>query len=101
MAPRHQRFALREVTFAGVALPGATVDCWHDADGHAQWSARLVTRLNVGSDSGELAGRTADGRLISGRALVADRQVGPKGKHEVLVVFHGSGVLHGFGDQRP
>jgi hypothetical protein len=95
---RHERIALREVTFGGLALPGATIDRWQDDRGHARWSARLVTRPGPMVDEGELAGRTIDGRLVSGHALVADRQVGPGGRREILVVFHGSGDLHGLGD---
>ncbi len=98
MAKRHLRFALIDVTFAGVSLPGATVDCWEDDAGHAQWSARVVTRTGPVLDEGELAGRTADGRALSGHALVADRQIGAGGRRETLVEFHGSGDLHGFGD---
>jgi len=94
---RHLRFALSEVTFAGVGLPGATMDCWEDNAGHAQWSARVVTRIGPALDEGVLAGRTTDGRFISGHALVADRQVGAGGRRETLVEFHGSGNLHGLG----
>jgi hypothetical protein len=95
MARRHSRFALTDVTFAGVSLPGATMDCWEDSAGNAQWSARVVTRTGPILDEGELAGRTADGRLISGHVVVADRQVGAGGRRETLVEFHGSGSLHG------
>jgi hypothetical protein len=55
---RHQRFALRDVRFAGVHLPGATMDCWEDEEGRAHWSARVVMRLGLVLDEGELAGRT-------------------------------------------
>lgn len=95
MAKRHQRFALLGVTFEGTTMPSATVDCWEDATGHAQWSARVVTRTGPDLDEGELAGHTADGRTISGHALVAGRQVGAGGRRETLVEFHGSGDLHG------
>jgi hypothetical protein len=44
VASRHRRFALHAVTYAGVAMPGATMDCWQDARGQARWSARVVTR---------------------------------------------------------
>jgi hypothetical protein len=60
------------VTFAGLPLPAATIDCW------------------------ELSGQIADGRTLSGHALVADQQVGPGGMKQTLIVFHGSGTLHGF-----
>jgi hypothetical protein len=98
VAPRHQRFALRDVTFEGMAMPGATMDCWEDGGGHSQWSARVVTRTGPPVDEGELAGKTADGRVLSGHALIADRQVGPGGRRELLIVFHGSGHLNGFDD---
>ena len=96
VVPRHQRFALFDVTFAGVALPAATIDCWDDARGQPQWLARVLTRLCPVVEDGELSGRTADGRTLSGHALVADQQVGPGGRRETLVVFHGSGTLSGF-----
>jgi hypothetical protein len=90
---RHQRFALHDVTFNGTAMPGATIDEWRDVAGNDQWSARLVARLGPVLDEGELMGLTADGRLVSGHALVADRQVGPGGRRDLLIVFHGSGTL--------
>lgn len=93
---RHQRFALLDVTFHGVSLPAATIDCWQDARGQPQWLARVLTRLCPVVEAGELAGHTADGRALSGHALVADHQVGPGSRRETLVVFHGSGTLHGF-----
>jgi hypothetical protein len=49
-------------------------------------------------DEGELMGRTADGRAISGHVLVAGRQVGAGGRRETLVEFHGSGDLRGLLD---
>ena len=93
--PRRERFSLHDVTFAGVSLPGATVDCWDDASGRPQWQARALTRACPTVDEGELAGHTADGRALSGHARVADHQVGPGSRREILVVFHGAGTLHG------
>jgi hypothetical protein len=98
VASRHRRFALHAVTYAGVAMPGATMDCWQDARGHRQWSARIVTRSCPEVASGELAGHTADGRPMSGHALMADRLAGPGGRRETIVVFHGAGILHGLVD---
>ena len=95
---RHRRFALLDVTFGGVSLPGATVDCWDDSEGNSQWSARIVTRVGPALDEGELTGRTADGRSLSGHAVVGDRQVGAGGRRETLVELHGSGDLHGLVD---
>ena len=84
------------MTFAGVSLPGATMDCWQDTRGQGQWLARVVTRAWPGVQDGELSGQTADGRTLSGHVLVADFELGPVGRRETLVVFHGSGPLHGF-----
>jgi hypothetical protein len=95
VAKRHRRFALLDVTFAGASMPSATIDCWEDDTGHAQWAARVVTRTGPALDEGELAGHTADGRTITGHALVAGRQVGAGGRRETLVEFHGSGDLQG------
>jgi hypothetical protein len=95
MALNHERFALLGVTFAGVALPSATMDCWEDARGQPQWLARVLTRSLPSVEDGELSGHTADGRILSGHALVADQQIGPGGRRETLVVFHGTGTLHG------
>jgi hypothetical protein len=95
MTQRHQRFALHDVTFAGVPLPSATVDCWQDTRGEPQWQARVLTRTGPIADDGELTGSLADGRVLSGHALVADQQVGPGSRRETLVVFHGAGALRG------
>lgn len=86
------------MTFGGVSLPGATIDCWDDADGRSQWSARIVTRTGPALDEGELRGRTGDGRSLSGHAVVADRQAGAGGRRETLVELHGSGDLRGLDD---
>jgi hypothetical protein len=94
----HRRFALLDVTFGGVSLPGATVDCWDDSKGRSHWSARIVTRIGPALDEGELTGRTADGRSLTGHAIVADRQIGAGGRRETLVELHGSGDLQGLGD---
>lgn len=84
------------MTFAGVGLPGATLDCWQDASGRPQWLARVLTRSCPVVEDGELSGTLPDGRSLSGHALVADHQVGPGSRRETLVVFHGAGTLHGF-----
>ena len=95
MTTRHLRFAIHDVTFGGISLPGATVDCWDDSGGASRWSARIVTRVGPAIDEGELTGTTADGRALSGHAVVADRQVGAGGRRETLVELHGSGELRG------
>jgi hypothetical protein len=92
---RHQRFALVDVTFGGVPLSGATVDCWQDTRGQSQWQARVLTKTGPMLETGELSGRTADGRVVSGPATVAEQQVGPGSRRETLVVFHGAGILRG------
>jgi hypothetical protein len=71
------------------------MDCWHDANGRPQWSVRVVTKSWRELDDGELKGNTADGRAVSGQALVAERQIGPGGRREMLIVFHGTGILTG------
>jgi hypothetical protein len=96
LATRHQRFALCDVSSADLEMPGATLDRW-EASGGTRWSARLVTRRPPMPDAGELAGRTLDGRLVSGHAVVADRQA--TAGSEVLVVFHGTGHLDGLDDR--
>jgi len=95
VALRHERFALLDVTFAGVPLPSATMDCWNDTNGQPQWVARVLTRSCPVVADGELTGRTASGRALSGHAVVADQQVGSGSRRETLVVFHGAGELRG------
>ena len=95
VAAKHERFALYGVTFAGVSLPTATIDCWEDVHGRPQWLARVLVRSRTEVDAGELSGQTADGRTLSGHAVIADQQVGPGGMRQTLIVFHGSGTLHG------
>lgn len=95
MVRRHHRFALRDVTFAGVQIPGATLDCWEDEGGQAQWSARIVGRFVALPDSGQLVGHRTDGGVVSGPALVAPL-TGPLGRRtETLLELHGSGNLEG------
>jgi hypothetical protein len=92
---RHVRFALRDVTFEGVPLPGATMDCWMDARGVSQWSARVVARFGPIETEGTLSGTMADGRVLTGHVVVADKQVGDGGRRETMIEFHGSGPLEG------
>jgi hypothetical protein len=92
---KHVRFAIHDVTFGGIGLPGATVDCWDDSEGQSRWSARIVTRVGPALEEGQLTGRMADGRSLSGYAVVANRQVGAGGRRETLVELHGSGALNG------
>jgi hypothetical protein len=94
---KHIRFALGDVTFAGEKLPNATMDCWVDRAGNAQWIARVVTRSSPTLEEGELSGKTPDGRVVSGHVLV-NTQVGPGSRRETMIEFHGSGVLKGLTD---
>ncbi|HYU49749.1 MAG TPA: hypothetical protein VEO91_07485 [Candidatus Limnocylindria bacterium] len=98
MARKHRRFALLDVTYDGAPLPGATMDWWEDERGQTQWTARALMPFGTGQDEGELAGKTKDGRTLSGHVLVGSRQMGPSGPRQTLVEFHGSGDLHGLDD---
>jgi hypothetical protein len=92
----HRRFALLEVTFAGTALPSATMDVWEDDSGVARWSARALMPAAQTAESGRLTGKAKDGRVISGEVEVANRQMGPGGpRGQTLVELHGSGPLEG------
>jgi hypothetical protein len=92
----HRRFALLDVTFAGAPLPSATMDVWEDDGGVARWSARALMPATQVAESGRLAGRTKDGRNVSGEVEVANRQMGPGGpRGQTLVELHGSGPLEG------
>jgi hypothetical protein len=37
----------------------------------------------------------ADGRVLTGHVVVADKQVGDGGRRETMIEFHGSGPLEG------
>ena len=94
MPRQHTRLALREVTFEGLVLPGATLDRWQDDHGRTQWSVRVVTRSpTLPGEAGELLGRTPDGRIVRGQVVVAERQLAEGGRRETLIAFHGSGEL--------
>jgi hypothetical protein len=97
MAPRLRRLALRGVTYAGVPMPGATLDYWEDAQGPARWSVRLRTRMCPALDGGELAGETSSGQSVSGQVVIVDRQAGEAGRRDIVVVFRGVGLLDGLG----
>lgn len=99
MPSSHHRFALLDVTFAGTALPSATLDLWEDDQGIARWSARALMPATQTAERGRLSGRLKDGRTISGEVDVANRQMGPGGpRGQTLVELHGSGALEGFSD---
>ena len=93
---RHVRFSLHDVTFAGIRLPGATVDCWDDASGRPWWQARVLTRALSRQSRRESSPATPPiGRALSGPARVADEQVDTGSRREVLLVLHGAGTLRG------
>jgi hypothetical protein len=93
---RHRRFALLDVTFAGVALPSATVDLWEDDGGVSRWSVRALMPLTQTAESGRLTGRTKDGLQLSGDVALANRQAGPGGpRGQTLVELHGTATLEG------
>jgi hypothetical protein len=98
----HRRFALLDVTFAGVPLPSATMDVWEDDRGVSRWSARALMPATQTAASGRLEGRMNDGRLVSGDVEIANRQVGPAGpRGQTLVELHGSGPLETVEAPRP
>ena len=101
MVSKHERFALHDLTFAGLPVPGATIDRWLDDAGNLQWSARLITRALPVAQAGQIAGLMRDGRRVSGYAVIADRQGQPGGNREHLLVFHGSGDLAGVEEPEP
>ena len=47
MVQRHQRFALDDVSYAGLPLGNATVDVWQ-ADGSPVWCARVLVDIAGG-----------------------------------------------------
>jgi hypothetical protein len=92
----HRRFALLDVTFAGVPLPSATMDLWEDDQGRHQWSVRALMPVSQHAESGRLVGRTKDDRVLSGEVELANRQVGPSGpRGQTLVELHGNGAIEG------
>ncbi|HEV8545824.1 MAG TPA: hypothetical protein VGQ64_06000 [Candidatus Limnocylindrales bacterium] len=96
MPTKHLRFALHDVTFAGVPLPSATMDLWQDDHGVNRWSVRALMPVAQQAEVGRLTGRTKDGRSVSGDVDVANRQMGPSGpRGQTLVELHGAGPLEG------
>jgi hypothetical protein len=96
VASHHHRFALHDVTFAGTALPSATVDLWEDDGGVSRWLVRALMPQSQQAESGRLTGRMKDGRQLSGEVKVAARQAGPGGpRGQTLVELHGTDALEG------
>jgi hypothetical protein len=98
VAVRHQRFALREVTFGGVPLPGATMDCWRDAAGISRWAARIVARTVPAATRGLLVGTRSDGSVVSGEVVVGGTHDAGGSRRETMIELHGEGPLHGVDD---
>lgn len=96
MGQKHERFALIDATFAGQPLPNATVDWWQDEQGSRRWAIRALVPAGPLAESGRLAGKTRDGREISGEVVVGSHQEGPRGRAHRLVEFNGSGELEGY-----
>jgi hypothetical protein len=89
----HRRFTLREVTFGGLPVGGATVDVWEDAGGAERWSVRLLMPLAHPLREGVLAGTAVGGQRFSGTVHLADTTAGPRRGREVLAELHGDGPL--------
>ncbi len=96
MAPKHIRFVLVEATLDGKPVPNATVDWWEDDRGHRRWSIRALIPAGPLAEQGRLAGKTKDGRDVSGAVTVGIQQEGPRGRAHRLVEFNGSGELEGY-----
>jgi hypothetical protein len=96
VAQKHQRFALIDATFAGQPLPNATVDWWEDDQGRRRWAIRALVPAGPLVEGGRLAGKTRDGREVSGEVVVGNQQEGPRGRAHRLVEFNGSGELEGY-----
>jgi hypothetical protein len=88
----HQRFALRDVLYAGARLTGATVDTWEDDQGRPQWTVRIVGRMGGLEPNGELSGLIGSGERLGGR-VVTDGGPVEHARRERIVEFRGAGRL--------
>ena len=93
MTRRHLRFALHDVTLAGVPVGGATVDAWEDAGAAQRWSARLLIPVAHPHRDGLLAGTNLAGHRMSGEVHLGETTTGPRRGRDLLVEFHGDGPL--------
>lgn len=93
----HRRFALREVTLGGVPVGNATIDVWRDESGAERWSARLLLPIKHPLREGILSGLATGGQRIHGMVHLGESNAGPRRGREMLVEFHGDGLL-GHGD---
>ena len=89
----HRRFALSDVTFDGEPVGGATIDEWQDAIGADCWLARVLMAPRSQRTAGALAGRTADGRIVSGRVSLIGEGPAPRPRGPVLMEWQGVSAL--------
>jgi len=89
----HRRFALSDVTFDGEPVGGATIDEWQDATGADCWLARVLMAPRSQQTAGSLAGRTVDGRIVSGRVSLIGEGPAPRPRGPVLMEWHGVSAL--------
>jgi hypothetical protein len=89
----HRRFALSDVTFDGEPVGGATIDEWQDATGAECWLARVLMTPRSQQTAGALAGRTVDGRIVSGRVSLIGEGPAPRPRGPVLMEWHGVSAL--------
>jgi hypothetical protein len=93
MATRHRRYGLRDVTFGGVPMPGATLDLWIDHGGTARWSARILARTIPTETRGLLLGTRSDGRVVRGEVVIGRTHDGGGSRRETMLELHGEGPL--------
>ena len=84
---------MTEVTFEGEPVGGATVDVWQDAAGTPCWSARMLMPLGDIASVGHLAGRTRDGRILSGRVSLVGPGPAVQSRLVRLMEWRGVGAL--------
>lgn len=89
----HRRFALSDVTFDGEPVGGATIDAWQDATGADCWLARVLMAPRDQRTGGALAGRTQDGRIVSGRVALIGEGPAPRPRGPVLMEWQGVSAL--------
>jgi hypothetical protein len=93
VAARHERFALRDVTFGSVVMPGATLDCWLDSGGISRWSVRILARSIPAEQRGILVGTRTDGRVVRGEVVIGRTHDGGGNRRETMLELHGEGPL--------
>jgi hypothetical protein len=89
----HRRFALKDVTLAGLPVGGATVDAWRDSENTMHWSARVVVPAAHPVAHGRLEGAMPDGRRLGGEATLVGVTAGPRSRAQVLAEFRGTEPL--------